>query len=441
MKTNLQSDLKTPLPPQAFSESEGESFELVEIIDIPVFQELIDHFYHLTHIPLAILDLKGRILVGAGWQEICDKYHQAHPTSCPNCQRQDSSRGLGASYGDFKIHMCKNGIWNAATPIRVDGCQVGNLFAGQFLCADEMPHREQYLDPAGSLGGDKQDYLEALGQVPVLNREKLRVAMNLLVKLAEVLSQLGDRNLKLARTLTRSQHVAKALKRMVLELTSTNQLQLLTQAADPYLREQLFKGADVADRQGESIRSNLNGTAEKHLEQVAQEARRLQTQIDTLLACARADAPQCAWEPTGSREALILALAGLQPLILNLGAVIEYGELPPVRADIRQLALIFENLVSNALIFHGPAAPHVRVVARRFENDWIFCVADNGIGIEPSDKQRIFQPFQRLNPSRPGAGLGLAICQRIIERHAGRIWVQAQPSQGSRFFFRIPARE
>ncbi len=101
---------------------------------------------------------------------------------------------------------------------------------------------------------------------------------------------------------------------------------------------------------------------------------------------------------------------------------------------------LFQNLVGNALKFHGPAPPKIHIDARREANRWVFSVRDNGIGIGPEYKDRIFLIFHRLHTrdEYPGTGIGLAICRKIVDRHGGQIWVESQPGKGTTFHFTLP---
>jgi chemotaxis family two-component system sensor kinase Cph1 len=101
---------------------------------------------------------------------------------------------------------------------------------------------------------------------------------------------------------------------------------------------------------------------------------------------------------------------------------------------------VFQNLISNAAKFRGNEPPRIHVSATKKENDWIFSVHDNGIGIDPQYFKRLFVLFQRLHDrdKYPGTGIGLAICKKIVERHGGRIWVESQLGKGATFYFTIP---
>jgi light-regulated signal transduction histidine kinase (bacteriophytochrome) len=109
-------------------------------------------------------------------------------------------------------------------------------------------------------------------------------------------------------------------------------------------------------------------------------------------------------------------------------------------ADPTQLSQLLQNLVGNAIKFHGAKAPRVHLAACERDGEWVFTVKDNGIGIGPDYFDRIFVIFQRLHAAAdyPGTGIGLAVCKRIVERHGGRIWVESQPGNGATFSFSIP---
>src|SRR4051794_32762068 len=123
------------------------------------------------------------------------------------------------------------------------------------------------------------------------------------------------------------------------------------------------------------------------------------------------------------------------------GATVEVGEMPTVKADHRNLCQVFQNLISNAVKFTDQDDPHVKVSASKVDGAWWFAVSDNGIGMEPGKAEEIFEPFHRLHGEGeyPGTGIGLAVCDRIVEQHGGRIWAESEPGKGSTFRFTLPS--
>ena len=121
------------------------------------------------------------------------------------------------------------------------------------------------------------------------------------------------------------------------------------------------------------------------------------------------------------------------------GAVVTHDEMPTVACDPTQIGQVFQNLLANAIKFHGDEPPRIHIGVEDSAGEWVFSVEDNGLGIENEYFDRIFVIFQRLQPRTdyPGTGMGLAICKRIIERHGGRIWVESVPDGGSTFYFTL----
>jgi signal transduction histidine kinase len=128
----------------------------------------------------------------------------------------------------------------------------------------------------------------------------------------------------------------------------------------------------------------------------------------------------------------------LRPSLERAGATLEIGELPEVHGDPRQLRRVLQNLVGNAVKFRADEPLRVEVSALRDSQEWVVTVRDNGVGVDPDQATRIFGMFSRANSAREGAGIGLAVCRRIVEAHGGRIWVEATDGGGSAFRFTIP---
>jgi len=137
---------------------------------------------------------------------------------------------------------------------------------------------------------------------------------------------------------------------------------------------------------------------------------------------------------------LRFTIAKLDNVVKQSGAGITYDELPVVTGDPDRLMQVFENLLRNALAYHGEGPPRIHVGAVRQKEQWLFSVRDHGPGLEAEFLESVFAPFERLEGNRiPGAGLGLAICRVILEHHGGHIWAESQPPDGATFYFTLPA--
>ncbi len=186
--------------------------ELADIIDVVSLQEMMDDYYALAGIGVGIIDLKGTVLVGTGWQDICIKFHRAMSESCTFCHESDISLSSGVPPGTFKEYRCKNNMWDIATPIMLGDRHIGNIFLGQFLYDDEEPDYELFRAQARRFGYDEAEYLASLDRVPRWSRETVRRAMGFYSKLARMISSANYNNVILADTLTRREQAEETLR-------------------------------------------------------------------------------------------------------------------------------------------------------------------------------------------------------------------------------------
>jgi PAS domain S-box-containing protein len=200
----------------------------------------------------------------------------------------------------------------------------------------------------------------------------------------------------------------------------------------------------------EQDRSGWSQTSNEFVEAARRNAHRMQLMISGLLDRARASDRSRALAPVDLARVLDRVLDRLQLEIERSGATVTHDPLPTVRGDELLLSQIFQNLIANALKFRGDEPPLIHVSARngsRSPNgngggeEWVLAVQDNGIGFDPEEAERLFEPFERLPTERqvPGTGLGLTICSRIVERHGGRIWYESQPGDGATFYVSLSA--
>ena len=165
------------------------------------------------------------------------------------------------------------------------------------------------------------------------------------------------------------------------------------------------------------------------------------TLIRDLLEYSRAGRGEITVEPLPVELVVTDALEALAGAIETTGARVEVGSLPVVLADRSNLCRVFQNLIGNAVKFTRGDDPRVTIEADAEGSMWRISVRDNGIGMDATSAERIFEPFRRLHGEEdyPGTGIGLAVCERIVEQHGGRIWVTSTPGEGSVFSFTMPS--
>lgn len=179
--------------------------------------------------------------------------------------------------------------------------------------------------------------------------------------------------------------------------------------------------------------------ADEFLEGAVGGARRMKRLLDDLLAYSRVTTENRPFLETDCNVVLDEVRNNLEAQIQETGAELTADSLPSVMGDRSQLMQLFQNLVANAIAYRSELPPRIHVSCEDRADEWTFCVEDNGVGIEERQYERIFQVFQRLfaEHERPGSGIGLSICKRIVERHDGRLWLTSEPGKGSEFYFTI----
>ncbi|QSW98982.1 PAS domain S-box protein [Haloterrigena alkaliphila] len=221
---------------------------------------------------------------------------------------------------------------------------------------------------------------------------------------------------------------------------SNERLEQFAYAASHDLQEPLRMVSSYLSLIDHRYGDDLDADGEEFLEYAVDGADRMREMIDGLLAYSRVDTQGDPLEPVELDAVIDDALENLQVMVEEHDAEIAVENLPRVEADESQLRQVFQNLVSNAIEYSGDEPPRIRVEAERSGRKQLISVHDEGIGIDPEDQDRVFEVFQRLHSreEHAGAGIGLALCQRIVERHGGRIWVDSEPGEGTTFSFTLP---
>lgn len=251
--------------------------------------------------------------------------------------------------------------------------------------------------------------------------------------------ELGDLGRAFNTMATSLEHSRDEVAARTAELERSNrELDQFAAVTSHDLKEPLQTVTVFAGLLDRDYRERLDDSGRTFLDSILAGTDRMRTLIRDLLEYSRVGQGDLRLEPVPAEEVLDQARENLAGTISEKGATLTTDPLPTVHVDAKRLCQVFQNLLSNALKFSDDDSPEVHVSADLLSTEWRFSVRDNGIGIDPRHAERIFQPFARLGGNKEGTGIGLAICQKIVEHHGGRIWVEGRPGVGSTFYFTIP---
>jgi signal transduction histidine kinase len=228
------------------------------------------------------------------------------------------------------------------------------------------------------------------------------------------------------------------------ELARSNRdLEQFAYVASHDLQEPLRMVAAYTQLLAEKYQGKLDENADKYIHYAVDGALRMQTLVKDLLAFSRVGRQGRNPQPIDCNLIVGSAIANLQARIHENGAQVMCEGLPTIVAQSSELVQLFQNLIGNAIKFRSSQAPEIRITAQKKKTEWLFSVADNGIGIASENTDEIFVIFKRLHTSAeyPGSGIGLSICKKIVEQNGGRIWVESAPGKGSTFRFTWPMEE
>lgn len=220
---------------------------------------------------------------------------------------------------------------------------------------------------------------------------------------------------------------------------SNDDLQQFANVASHDLQEPLRMIVSYLQLIEQRYKGRLDKDADDFINFAVDGGTRMQGLINGLLAFSRVESRSKPRERMDTEAILRDSLANIELIIAENKADVTYDPLPPVMFDPSQLIQIFQNLIVNAIKFHGEEAPRIHLAAEKKGRKWVFSVKDNGIGIDPQYKDKVFILFHRLGGIKyHGSGVGLSVCKRIVERHGGRIWYESEPGKGTTFYFTVP---
>jgi PAS domain S-box-containing protein len=253
--------------------------------------------------------------------------------------------------------------------------------------------------------------------------------------------KLTKRNGILQSELENNTNDEELLKQLDELIKANEELEKFAETAVNELQEPLRAIKSFNNILARRYRGKLDKDADEFIDYALEAVERLNNKIIGLLEYSRVESRGKEFKLTETEELLDYAMSNLNASLEGNGAKITHENLPKIMADSGQILQLFQNLLKNSVKFKNPeknAMIHVSAYLDEENNEYVFSVQDNGIGIEEKDQQKVFDIFIKLNPKQPGIGIGLSISKKIVERHGGRVWVESEPEIGSKFFFTMP---
>lgn len=263
----------------------------------------------------------------------------------------------------------------------------------------------------------------------------------LLYIVMRTLNLIHARALELSREIQERKRTEEKLNKTLRELERSNkELEEFAYVASHDLQEPLRMVASYTQLISRRYKGKLDETADEFLDYASEGALRMKQLIHDLLEYSRVTTKGKNFNSVDCNKILEVVLKNLRIQIEHNKAVIKSTGLPVIMADDTQMIQLFQNLISNAIKFKQQIPPEIHVSAVLKNNFWLFSFRDNGIGIDPTFRERIFIIFQRLHEKSeyPGTGIGLSVCKKIVQRHGGDIWVESELHKGSTFYFTVP---
>jgi PAS domain S-box-containing protein len=433
---------------------EGERITFHELFDLADIQRLQDSLAQALGVASLITQPDGTpITEPSNFTPLCRDLIRTSPKGCENCFRSDSLVGRVNPDGPIVQKCLSGGLWDAGASIVVGGHHIANWLVGQVRDATwSLAAMAAY---ARDIGVGEQAFLAAYAQVPAMAEDRVHKLAEAVFVAARHLSDTAYLNLQQARFIA-ERHAAQEeivrlnrdLERRVLERTAqleaaNRELEAFSYSVSHDLRAPLRSIDGFSQALQEDCEDRLDAGGRHYLERIRHGTRHMGALIDDLLKLSRTGRSELVrgdCDLSGLCRQVLDELAAADPR-RRVQVVLQPGL--RIWADPSLMEVVLENLLGNAWKFsaRNPQARIEVTAAVAADTGRVFRIRDNGAGFDMAQAGKLFSPFHRLHAAADfeGTGIGLALVQRILRRHGGRVWAEAEPGVGACFSFTLPA--
>jgi signal transduction histidine kinase len=413
--------------------------KIMKIADFIDFQSIAAALVRdplLPHLCISFCDPNGNILAGDLPEGVCEKFHRQNAYTKVKCFESDLQLAEKHQKGEaYALYTCHNSLTDASAPIVVEGEVIGYLKIGQvFLSPPDLSFFEAQADETGF---DKDAYLAAINDVPVVEELKLREMIRYYSSLA---SMTGTLALQAYQYKLLSDKLAKRTEQ--LEYV-TSELEAFTYSASHDLRAPLRHITGYIDLFNKKYRDQLTGQGAHYFDSIYDSAKQMGRLIDDLLQFSRNGRIDLMRQEADMNAIVDECLKAIKQEDKANDVDWHIGNLPKAYGDRSMLKLVWYNLMDNAVKFtRHTSNARIEIGSNIQEEGPVYYIRDNGVGFDMRYADKLFGVFQRMHSVEQfeGTGIGLATVKRIIARHGGRIWAHAEENKGAAFYFTLPGK-